>query len=374
MSLNENILKYRLENIQKNSNIVILAACSIFLPYQLAGIILVTLALYIIINKKTRRITFLHKNYKTLFIFFTFILIVPSIYQNWLGLIVGIAVILAITLGLFFRSVMTTRLFEKILTLICVLSLTSTSYAICERFLLPFLTRGNTTSRMSSVFFYPNYFGTVIATVIIICAYKILTKQGQAGFYCFIAFTNLISMYLCGSMFAWVEVFVGIGVLLFILKKQKVLMLWVLGAVVMCFAILVLNIEIIPRISDAEATTKLRLEIWKYAFEQIKNSPFIGHGLMSYIFVNDCYTKPHAHSIYFEMIVNFGVVGTVIFLDFSIKYYLAIWKVCFKEKKTKITSLILAITAAALVHGIADITLFWIQTLYWRVVGHMKNL
>jgi O-antigen ligase len=217
------------------------------------------------------------------------------------------------------------------------------------------------------MFFYPNYFGTIISTVIIICAYKVLTRQGKKWFYYVIAFMNMISLYLCESMFAWVEVFLGVAVLLLLLKKHRLLSIWLLMASVASFMIIVLNINIIPRLSQAEVTTESRFKIWEFAIQQIKNSPLFGHGFMSYIYTDKKRhlgdLVPHSHSLYLELLLNFGVVGTGLFLWYFIRYYMSVIKVCFIKKRVLINSLILAVTIAALVHGIVDITLMWIQTL-----------
>lgn len=68
--------------------------------------------------------------------------------------------------------------------------------------------------RIASVFSHPNYFGTIVGTVIIIRAYKILTNQGHKLFLYPGWNGNTVSIYLCKSMFVWVEVFIGVTVLL----------------------------------------------------------------------------------------------------------------------------------------------------------------
>lgn len=299
--------------------------------------------------------------------FFGFVLIVPLIYQNWIGAVAGIGLILAFMLGMFLRRVMTRALYEKVLTMVCIMSVTSAAYAICEQVINSLIDNQYSTSRISSVFFYPNYFGTIVGTVIIICAYKVLTNQGQRPLYFMIALVNAISMYLSESMFAWVEVFLGIAVLLIILKKHRLLAVWFLGAALASFLILGLNISILPRLSDVDVTTQIRFKIWDKAIKGIMKNPLIGHGLYSYMFDFHQYYQgsiiPHAHSIYLDALLNFGLIGTSALLWYFIHFYKSVIKVCFKDKNTMITSLILAVTAAALVHGIADVTLLWVQTL-----------
>lgn len=359
--------KHRINSYLTDKNIVIMTSISIFLPFIFTAIIIAFITTYIVINKRTRQLIFVHKGSKILALFFAYSLLIPFYYKNWIGVIIGLGVIIALILELFLRSVMTSELFESALTLICYLSFISTSSAISEKFLIPLLVKDYSVGRISAMFLHPNYFGTIASMVIIICAYKELTRQGQKWIYYLIASVNVISIYLCQSMFAWVDVFLGIAVLLIILKKHRLLAIWFFAATIAAFTILVLNINIIPRLSDAELTTRLRVEIWELAIEEIKKAPFIGHGFLSFSFLNQKYYLesliPHAHSLYLEFVLNFGIVGTILLLWYFVKYFISVLKICFNEKKVLITSLILAITASVLLHGVIDVTILWIQTL-----------
>lgn len=273
--------------------------------------------------------------------------------------------IMAMIFGLFMRSVMTKEIYERVLHLICIMSLTSAGYAIFEK-LLNLLLDSRHSHRIASVFSHPNYFGTVVGTVIIICAYKLLTNQGNRLFYILVGLVNTVSIYLCKSMFVWVEVFIGVTVLLLMLKYYRLLVLWLTAAVVGGVSIFILKLPIIPRLSDMNVTIYLREQIWALAVRQIKANPLFGHGFMSFSYIYDSSYKnnliPHAHSIYLDMLMNFGIVGSVLFLWFLFKYYLSLFYTRIKEKNTIITSLILAVSLAALVHGATDLTLLWIQT------------
>lgn len=365
MTIEHIALKRRLDLTLTYTNIISFAAVSIFLPYILSAIVMTFLASYIIVNKYTRQLIFIHKGSNLLKIFFGYVLIIPFLYKNWLGLLVGIGMIMAMIFGLFMRSVMTKELYERVLHLICIMSLTSAGYAIVEK-LLNSLLDSRHSHRIASVFSHPNYFGTIVGTVIIICAYKILTNQGHKLFYILVGLVNTISIYLCKSMFVWMEVFIGVTVLLFMLKYYRLLFLWLTTAVAGGIAIFILKLPIIPRLSDMNVTISLREQIWALAVRQIKANPLFGHGFMSFSYVYNSSIQnnriPHAHSIYLDMLMNFGIVGSMLFLWFLCKYYLSLFYTRIKEKNTMITSLILAVSVAALVHGATDMTLLWIQT------------
>lgn len=350
-----------------NSNIVMAIATAIFLPYILSAIVLVALSILVIANSQTRKLIINHKGSKILFLFFAYAILISCIYKNWLGLLAGVAITLGFVIGLYMRSVMTSALFEKVLSWICMLSISGTIWAVFETIIIPVFFDGDKVNRASAQFFYPNYFGNIVSIVIIICAYKVVTRQGKMWIYYVIAFMNVISLYLCKSMFAWVEIFLGVAVLLIVLKKHKFFTLWLLMATVGSFIIIVLNIDLIPRLSEAELTTELRFKIWDYAIMQIKNSPWFGHGFMSYLYLDKDYhlgyMTIHSHSITLELLMNFGIVGTVLFLKYFIEYSKGLYKACISKNKCMIYALILAVVAASMIHGLTDLTLMWIQTL-----------
>ncbi len=333
---------------------------------MLTGLVLIALSLYIVFHKEKRKLIFKNKGSENLILFAFLILAVPLLYGNWIGLAVGACISLAAVLGLYLRTVMTVRLYEHTLSLFCILSIAAVSSAITETVFRKVLHLEDNINRFSGMFFYPNYYGTIISMVIIICAYKILTGQKQK-FYFLIAVINVLGVYLCKSIFVWAEVFVGIAVLLIILHKYRLLSVWLFGAAAVSFLVFGLNIELIPRLSEVEITTLLRVKIWISALQAIKAGPLIGHGFMSYLFLyqEEYHGRivPHAHNLFLDLLLNVGVIGCLLLLTYILPYYKKVVRICFKEKQHKITPLILAISAAAFLHGMADNTLLWVQTL-----------
>ncbi len=359
-------VKRRMDTALTSENIITYSAVSIFLPYALTAIILLFLAGYILISKQTRQAVFLHAGSNALKLFLLYSISIPFFYGNWRGVATGIGFALALVLGLYLRSVMTKERYETTLTRICTLSLTSAGYALFEAF-LNYISRDGHIHRISAVYSHPNYFGSVAAAVIIICAYKVLASDENKIYFCFIAVANILSLYLCKSMFAFIEVFIGILVLLAVLKKKRLLALWLSAAAMIGAMIFIFRVGLIPRLSDVEITVRLRQNIWRLAIDQIKAAPLFGHGFMSFNYLFDTTIGgrqvAHAHNIYLDMLLNFGLVGSALFLIYFVRYYLSVIIAWVKDQRNVTAALILAITAANLVHGATDLTLLWVQTL-----------
>ncbi|HIZ84293.1 MAG TPA: O-antigen ligase family protein [Firmicutes bacterium] len=353
----------RQPKVLNDRNLIFVTAASVFLPYPLTGVILICLAVFLLCNPRTRGRIFVHAGSKALLPFFALALVVPLLYRNWLGLLGGLGFIFILIIGLFVRSAMTRDIFEHMVTLICLLSVPITIVAMIEMLLMQPHFEG--LYRCSVVFMNPNYLATIMGTVIILCGYKVVSHQGHPFLFYGIALFDLISIYLCGSLFVWVEVFIGVAALLLLMKRHRMLSALLLVAGLFCI-LLYLFPDLIPRLSESRITTERREEIWLMALRMIGSAPLFGHGLLSYHFLYpnypDSYPTLHAHSIYLDPLLNFGIVGTVLLLIYFVMYYRKI-RLCIKENACpKIASVICALTLATLVHGITDITVLWIQT------------
>lgn len=360
-------IKYRSNISISSATFITLSTCCVFYPYMLSGLVFLVIGLYITFSKQTQHLIFTHKGSGALRIFLCLSIAFPILYRNWLGLIVALAMSLGFIFSLYLRTIMTRVLYERCLSLICFLSVSGTIFGLLETITRSIRLQQFSGKRVSAQFFYPNYFGTIAATAIIICAYKILTKQGKQICYYLIIAANIVSLYLCKSMFAFAEVFIGVLVLLVILKHYKLLFTWLLLAVIICMLILGSGIALIPRLGDASVTFGMRLPVWKLTLEQIMHSPFIGHGYMSFTDVyHNIYSinaMPHSHSILLDLLINFGFIGTGFFAYYYFHFFKSVFVSCFQEKQTQINSVILAVAAAGFVHGLTDLTLLWIQTL-----------
>ena len=83
------------------------------------------------------------------------------------------------------------------------------------------------------------------------------------------------------------------------------------------------------------------------------------------------YATTHCHNLLLDLLLNFGVVGTVFPIWFIVGYVKR--AICCRNAQTKLqqTSLILAALAALVVHATVDLTFLWIQTglLYCLILG-----
>ena len=108
-----------------------------------------------------------------------------------------------------------------------------------------------------------------------------------------------------------------------------------------------------------------RQNIWEVAIANIKTHPLFGEGPMTYMHIYPLYNghpTEHAHSIYLDPLLCFGVVGIAVILPYiisNIKKLYHLWKL---DLNKNLVALIVAFTVMIFVHGTMDYTIFFVQT------------
>ncbi len=358
----EKLRKYFSPDSLRRGEILIYAlVVSIFIHYALAAVMLVVIAAAVLIIGKYRRML---KTLKFRFVGYAFCLLtalVAAINSNWLGVLCSFGAFVIFITGHFAHAVMTSKTFETCLNLCCVSSIFVSLYVIIER--ICFWKTVN--YRCQGLFFNPNYLATVLATVIIICAYKVIARQGNMLFYYITAAVCVLPLYFSGSMFIWIEVFIAVAVLLSLTNQHNILSIFLI-IFSFCCAIVYFAPDILPRFSESAATLENRMRIWELSIGAIKLNPIFGKGFLTYFYMfknfSPAYPTTHAHNIFLEPLLSFGALGTIVLIAFFALYYKRLLYCKSYSHNSFISALILSLTAGVFVHSLVDMTMLWIQT------------
>lgn len=346
---------------KKPQSLIYVAFVSIFLHFAITALVIITLGVIILAKKEMRQAAFSYKGRLIFSIFTLYTIIVAAVYGNFIGVGCSILFFLIITISYYARRVFKAKALENGLDICCVMSIIVTLCAIIDKL----FNLSTPAYRCTLWFFNTNYLSTLMATVIIICGYKVITYKSHILFYYATAFLCALTMYLCGSMFAFVEIFVGVFILLFLNRKHFMIAL-LLFVVCFCLVIIYCVPDIFPRLSESNITTDNRINIWNTSMELIQKAPFFGHGFLSYYFlsgtVEGSYPTTHAHNFALEPILSFGIVGTVLLLIFLWSYFKKVIECKELLRDNKVTVLIISVAAAIIVHATTDMTMLWIQT------------
>ena len=176
---------------------------------------------------------------------------------------------------------------------------------------------------------------------------------------------NLIGLYLCASVSAFIAMAFAVVTLLLLKGRYKL----VGGLVLLSAAVVAIGLifpDIVPRGMEAiDNTCEQRLSIWTTAVKGIKQHPLLGTGAMSYQMIYEQfggYKTYHCHNLLLDTLLNFGFVGLAAIGVYAITQL----KLLILRFKNNICSnmniLLVAVFMAVMVHGMTDVTIFWIQT------------
>lgn len=338
--------------------VVFVSVLAVFCYYKITDILLIVCCVPIICVFRAAKKVFKHKNSYFAFAFLILTVITALYYRNTKGLSLSFTFIAVAIIGLYLRSVMTKELFEWMLNLILCACIAVFIGCIIVKFPLindPYY-------RCALWFRNSNYLSSIMAGCILICAYKtIIGKEKNAIIY-LIALGCAICIYFCGSMFAILEVLTGITVLLSLNKKHRLLRMFLFICAVGCFSVIFVP-DIFPRLTESGSTTDSRILIWQDTIKHIPDSFLFGKGFFTYRTLTDVrFLSSHAHNFLLESLLSFGIVGTVLISLFFFFYYRIAFLCNRLLRKNHINSLILALSAAVLLHATTDMTMLWSQT------------
>lgn len=287
--------------------------------------------------------------------------LVAAVYSNHLGMLYALAIVAVLIAGFYVKSIMTRQLFNTILDVACLSSVACGIIAIFQKLSVY---SAKPSYRPVSTFTNANYYGMMIEFIVLIACYRLLTNAYNKKFYCIVIGVNIIGLYLSASMSSFIGMSCGVLVLLLLKGRRKLAFSTVLFAVAFIIISFFLP-RFFPRIGDVDHTMGQRLLIWTASLKGIKLHPLFGQGPVTYQLIYsefDGYKTYHCHNLLLDVLLNYGFVGAS-----AIAFYVITQlKVLITRLKNNICSnmniLVIAAAVAIAVHGLTDVTIFWIQT------------
>ena len=372
-------IQYLKTHFTHHQRYIIVAVFSMFLPFYMCGGILIFLTLRLLwkgeIQKAYRQIP------KSRFIIYFSLLsaIVSLFYQNYYGFVCSIGILVILSFVLYYRIHIDSRLFEYITNCIIVLSIFAALYGLIEyigilnsynidQFEIMIFNRPQ--DRINSVFFNANYYAMMIEFFVCLTFYKILKIKDiklewkKFIYYVAVIGLNLFVLLLTACRTAWPALAGGILIMLIVDKHHKTCACILALVIVACIYFL-LNPSKFPRVDNIVAYFMTRAGIWEVSIQNIITHPLFGEGPMTYMHIYPLYhghPTEHAHSIYLDPLLCFGIVGLLTIAPYiysNIQRLYRLWKL--KVDKT-LVALIVSFTVMIFIHGILDYTIFFVQT------------
>lgn len=370
-------MKKVIKDIQSFSNLeksILIGIAGLFLPFQYASVVIGALLVYAFFKGNLIQCVKEQRGAIWLYAFVLLEIIVSLWYKNWIGVLnsfgfLGMALFIA-----YYRKILNPKLFQYILSEIILLSILAAGYGLYEFKIVSekngysffdFKILEKPKDRINSIFKNANFYATICEFVIVIALYK-MSRAKKIGFriyYIGIIILNFFMMLLTGCRTALLP-FLIVFIVFFLLSKEKVYFWFSLSIETIVGILVLLFPNLVPRFSNF-ATLNSRFKIWKTSFQAIKMHPLLGEGPQTYGFVYKSlhgHKAPHAHNIYIDSILSYGVIGTIIGLGYFMSIILEIKEYYMNEKDRYLFPMILCFFIIALIHGIMDCTLNFVTT------------
>ncbi len=233
--------------------------------------------------------------------------------------------------------------------------------------------------RVYSTFENPNVYGEYLILAIPVIAGLLWTEKGvlKKLFWLGSLCVTMLALVLTFSRGCWLGIILAIGLLAIMIDRKFVL----LGIVALLFLPFVLPESIINRFLSignmGDSSTSYRVYIWMGTLAMLNDYWFsgIGLGITSFNTIYPIYSynnisAPHSHNLYLQLVVEFGIVGLIVFFGMLYNFYKeTIISIC--KKKNILTSSIIAGVSGFMLQSMFDHTWYnyRVVLIFWIIIA-----
>ncbi|HEV3629537.1 TPA: O-antigen ligase family protein [Streptococcus pneumoniae] len=365
----------KLKGLSSKELILLGIILSIFLPFYLFVVVLCLYIISLIFTGDMKSILQKMGEHPMLLLFLSYSTVISILAQNWMGLVASVGMFLFTIFFLHYQSILSHKFFRLILQFVLFGSVLSAAFASLEHFQIvkkfnyAFLSPNMQVwhqNRAEVTFFNPNYYGIICCFCIMIAFYLFTTtKLNWLKVFCVIAgFVNLFGLNFTQNRTAFPAIIAGAIIYLFTtIKNWKAF--WLSIGVFAIGLSFLFSSDLGVRMGTLDSSMEERISIWDAGMALFKQNPFWGEGPLTYMHSYPRIHAPyheHAHSLYIDMILSYGIVGTILLVLSSVAPVRLMMDMSQESGKRPIIGLYLSFLTVVAVHGIFDLALFWIQS------------
>ena len=365
----------KLKSLSKQEGLLLGVILSIFLPFYLFVIIFISYLLWLVYTGEMKGILKRLSQHPVLLFFIAYSTAISLLAQNVMGVVASVAMFLFAIFFYYYQSQLTPKFFRLTIEGVLASSVLAAVFAALEHFQIvkkfdyTFLSPRMQVwhqNRAEVAFFNPNYYGIICCFCIMIGFYLIsTTKLRWLRIFSMIAiFANLFGLNFTQNRTAFPAIIFGAIIYLFTTIKNWRAFWLSVGVFGIGLAFL-FSSDLGVRMGTLDSSMEERVSIWNAGMALFKQNPFWGEGPLTYMHSFPRIGAPyheHAHSIYIDTILSYGVVGTVLLGIASSTPVRMLIDMSQVPSKRPILGLYLSFLTVVAVHGIFDLALFWIQS------------
>lgn len=365
----------KLKGLSSKELILLGIILSIFLPFYLFVVVFYLYIISLIFTGDMKSILQKMGEHPMLLLFLGYSTVISILAQNWMGLVASVGMFLFTIFFLHYQSILSHKFFRLILQLVLFGSVLSAVFASLEHFQIvkkfnyAFLSPNMQVwhqNRAEVTFFNPNYYGIICCFCIMIAFYLFTTtKLNWLKVFCvFAGFVNLFGLNFTQNRTAFPAIIAGAIIYLFTtIKNWKAF--WLSIGVFAIGLSFLFSSDLGVRMGTLDSSMEERISIWDAGMTLFKQNPFWGEGPLTYMHSYPRIHAPyheHAHSLYIDTILSYGIVGTILLVLSSVAPVRLMMDMSQESGKRPIIGLYLSFLTVVAVHGIFDLALFWIQS------------
>ena len=365
----------KLKSLSKQEGLLLGVILSIFLPFYLFVIIFISYLLWLVYTGEMKGILKRLSQHPVLLFFIAYSTAISLLAQNVMGVVSSVAMFLFAIFFYYYQTQLTPKFFRLAIEGVLASSVLAAVFAALEHFQIvkkfdyTFLSPRMQVwhqNRAEVAFFNPNYYGIICCFCIMIGFYLIsTTKLRWLRIFSMIAiFANLFGLNFTQNRTAFPAIIFGAIIYLFTTIKNWRAFWLSIGVFGVGLAFL-FSSDLGVRMGTLDSSMEERVSIWNAGMALFKQNPFWGEGPLTYMHSFPRIGAPyheHAHSIYIDTILSYGVVGTVLLGIASATPIRMLIDMSQVPSKRPILGLYLSFLTVVAVHGIFDLALFWIQS------------
>ena len=365
----------KLKSLSKQEGLLLGVILSIFLPFYLFVVIFISYLLWLVYTGEMKGILKRLSQHPVLLFFIAYSTAISLLAQNVMGVVSSVAMFLFAIFFYYYQAQLTPKFFRLTIEGVLASSVLAAVFAALEHFQIvkkfdyTFLSPRMQVwhqNRAEVAFFNPNYYGIICCFCIMIGFYLIsTTKLRWLRIFSMIAiFANLFGLNFTQNRTAFPAIIFGAIIYLFTTIKNWRAFWLSIGVFGVGLAFL-FSSDLGVRMGTLDSSMEERVSIWNAGMALFKQNPFWGEGPLTYMHSFPRIGAPyheHAHSIYIDTILSYGVVGTVLLGIASATPVRMLIDMSQVPSKRPILGLYLSFLTVVAVHGIFDLALFWIQS------------
>ena len=365
----------KLKSLSKQEGLLLGVILSIFLPFYLFVIIFISYLLWLVYTGEMKGILKRLSQHPVLLFFIAYSTAISLLAQNVMGVVASVAMFLFAIFFYYYQSQLTPKFFRLTIEGVLASSVLAAVFAALEHFQIvkkfdyTFLSPRMQVwhqNRAEVAFFNPNYYGIICCFCIMIGFYLIsTTKLRWLRIFSMIAiFANLFGLNFTQNRTAFPAIIFGAIIYLFTTIKNWRAFWLSIGVFGVGLAFL-FSSDLGVRMGTLDSSMEERVSIWNAGMALFKQNPFWGEGPLTYMHSFPRIGAPyheHAHSIYIDTILSYGVVGTVLLGIAAATPIRMLIDMSQVPSKRPILGLYLSFLTVVAVHGIFDLALFWLQS------------